>query len=886
MNSRNIRILLSVFFLFTTPLVSLARGGDPAVDDALSVLEKTYSEVRRTVLDNGMICLVKEDHSAPVVAVQIWVRAGSVHEGNYLGSGLAHYLEHMLFKGTTNRTTAQITRDIDNAGGSINAYTSLDRMVLHATVPSEAWKTGLDVLSDAAMNSTMPEEEWRNEKDVVMREIAMRLDDPDRVVANLAWSTAFSVHPFRHPVLGHRELLEETTRDDLLRFYRARYVPRNMITVVVGDIDAKEVERELGRIYASFERRPGVDAVPPEEPAQVAPRSARKEGAWNVSRLEWVYHTVPMAHEDMYPLDVLAQIVAGGRSARLTAELKEERRLVYHIGAASYTPRDPGVFAIFAVFDPAKEGEVVKAIQQQVVLWQRTPFTEKEIRKAVRQLATEELIDLSTMAGQARSFAVGEFYANDPAYAVTYLRKLNSVTPEDLARVAKKYLATENRTVAILAPSGTTGSSAEDLPAEISQAVNVVRTSLDNGVPLLVREDHRLPFVYFCIACRGGQLSENADNAGIMQMMAQLMVRGTRKRSAEEIAEEYESLGATLSPFSGRNSFGLRASCLSSDTEFMASLLSDCLINSRFPNDEVAKEKILQTAEIDRMHEMPDFIGRDALAAVIHTNHPYRFPLPGTKETVAGIRWKDLVRQHEEHVVAGNVVVAVFGDITVAEARKSAQRHFGRIRAGNRPRFARKEAVPRLPARIELRVPREQAVFLVAYPGISLDDPRYDAFRIMDHAASGLSSELMTEIREKRGLAYYGGAFLVPGLEPGMLGFIVGTRQHAITEVEKLVNAEIDRLADEGLSNEEFLRARRQIIASSEMELQSNSSLALGCALDELYGFGFQHHLDVRQRFEALTPNDVRKAMRSALRDNSKVVCIVLPETSGDTREK
>jgi predicted Zn-dependent peptidase len=323
--------------------------------------------VRRILLDNGMVGLIKRDASAPVAAVQIWVGTGSVHEEDHLGAGLSHYMEHMIFKGTPTRGPAEITKAIDEAGGEINAYTAHDRTVFHADLPSKSWKVGVDVLGDAVMNAHFPEEEWEREKEVILREFAMGYDSPEREMSKLLWSTAYRVHPYRLPVIGYEEIFRTITREDLLAFFRRHYVPDNMIIAVVGDVDEHEVETYLRELFKPFTRRTRAPVQVPAEPPQVAPREGRKSGPYEVTRGTMAWHTVDLSHPDAPALDVLASrwwAMAGAPAWRWSC--KERRQLVHSMDAWSFTPREPGLFGVSFSCEPEKETEVLQALNEQV----------------------------------------------------------------------------------------------------------------------------------------------------------------------------------------------------------------------------------------------------------------------------------------------------------------------------------------------------------------------------------------------------------------------------------------------------------------------------------------------------------------------------------------
>ncbi len=867
MRKKLLPIIIASIFSTSAPLLADATP--------LNAIDQAAGRLRRFTLDNGMICLIQEDRSAPIVSIQIWVGTGSVHENEYLGAGLSHAIEHMIFKGTPSRKPGEITKTIDNAGGFINAYTSFDRTVFLADMPSDRWMIGLEVLADAAMNASFPAGEWEQEREVIIREMAMCRDNPERELSRLLWQTAYAVHPHRVPVIGYEDVFRTITQEDLIRFFRRHYTPDNMIVSVAGDISPVEAEKALSDTFSGFSRRARAPVLLPREPAQIAPRQDSARGAYEVSRIAMAWHTVAIEHPDAPALDMLATIAGEGRSSRLEQRLKEDKQLAFTINAYSFTPKEPGLFIISASLAPENETSIVEALESEIETWMATPFSEQEVDKARRKLLTAALSELQTMNGQAKSYASGEFYARDPAFALTYLRRLASITPEAIREIVIRYLRKNNRTLVVLSPESTARPPADIQPAILTAEVR--KTVLRNGVILLTKEDHRLPFVSFCAAFTGGLVLENEKNNGITRLMTETMTRGTRGRSSREIADSVESRGGSLGAFSGQDSFGLTARCISSDAEMFMEIMADCILNPAFRAEEVGKQKAEQVADIARQRESPIFIGMESLRQMLFPGHPYRFTPEGTKDTVEAISQEALRAFHAKTVVSGNLVLSIFGDITADEAQGLAEKYLKNVPSGMRPALECPLIAPDLPATTERRAPKEQTIVLAGFPGTTISDERADALALLQSAMSGLSSDLMIAIRDERGLAYFAGAFQRTGIEPGMFVIYAGTREDAVAEVRELITTEATRLAVEGVREEEFARALQQIVSGHKQRFQDNHEMARDCALNELFGRGYAHSFNIEDRMNALTPETVAKAAASILGGNKKAVSIVLP---------
>src|SRR5579862_4299456 len=228
--------------------------------------------VKITTLENGLTIIVREDHSAPVVSAQAWSMTGSIHEGKWLGAGLSHVLEHMLFKGTTTRPGSRIDQEVQEAGGYMNAYTSFDRTVYHIDVPNTGAKVAIDILCDIMQHATLPADEMAKEKQVILREMDMNQDDPGRRSGRRLFETAYTRSPYRFTIIGYPDIYNELQAEDIVAYYRERYAPNNVFYVVAGDINPGEVVGQIKAAYAKAKAR----AIPPisllEEPRQTAPR--------------------------------------------------------------------------------------------------------------------------------------------------------------------------------------------------------------------------------------------------------------------------------------------------------------------------------------------------------------------------------------------------------------------------------------------------------------------------------------------------------------------------------------------------------------------------------------------------------------------------------------
>src|SRR5690242_10087758 len=556
---------------------------------------------KKWVLPDGLTLIVKEDRSAPVASVQAWCATGSIFEDEKLGAGLSHILEHMLFKGTKTQKASEIAQKIQDVGGYINAYTSFDRTVFWIDVPKDGVTTALDILADAMMNSTLPPEEYQKEQEVIRREFAMGMDDPDRMAGLLLFSTAYQVHPYRFPVIGELEIYNQLTQEQVMQYYKTRYVPNNLTFIVVGDVNGEKVQQQLSDLFKAYPEKSLKPVFIPSEPAQLGRRQVHKEFATELTHLSMAWHIPEVTSPDVPALDLLSTILGDGRSSRLYQRVREEAGLAFGISAFSYTPGDPGLFGIDATLDPKKREAAEQLALQIVDEIKHAGVTADELDKAKKITLSQHLGALTTMRGQASDIGSNWLLTRDLNFSREYLDAVQKVTLDDVKRVARTYLTDNNLTVVSLNPKGSLSGKAE--PVKPVAAGEIQKFELSNRLRLLVREDHRLPLVGMGAVFRGGLLAETPQDNGITRLMAKVLLKGTRTRTAEQIANELESVGGSISSEAGNNSFSVSVDVMKPDVKLGVSLLSDVLLNATLPEKAIAREKETQIAAIQQEEE-------------------------------------------------------------------------------------------------------------------------------------------------------------------------------------------------------------------------------------------------------------------------------------------
>lgn len=834
------------------------------------------SAAHRELLPNGLNVLVLEDHSAPVASVQVWIATGSIHEDRLLGSGMSHLLEHMAFKGTTTRGANAIANAIQDEGGYINAYTSFDRTVYWVDVPSSGVRSCLEILTDAALRSTLPADEYVKEQEVIRREFAMLADDPDRVNSQLLFATAYREHPYRHPIIGHLPMFNALTRDQVMGYYQTRYVPNNMTVVVAGDVRTEDVLAQVRELFATQDAKALPPVFLPPEPQQRGRREAALEHATELSRTIAAWHVPRITHEDVPALDVLATALGDGRSSRLFRKVRETG-LAHGASAWSYVPSEPGLFGLDLTTDPDRRETALRASFDVLEEVRQHGLGAAELGKARKVILSNQLHTLATMRGQASDLGANWMLTGNLNFTRDFLRAIDAVTNEDIQRVVRRHLHDDNLTITSVNPPGTRKTVVAG--ARVAET-DIQLFTLANGLRVLVKEDPRLPLVSMNAVFRGGLLTETPETAGLSKLLARVLPKGTATRSADELADLVESVGGSYGADGGNNSLSVAVEVLQSDVALGLDVLADVVLNATLPAEQIERERTVQLAAIKSEDEHMTAVARNILRENLFVGHPFAQRSTGTRESVAALTREQLVAARDRFFVGRNGIVSVFGAVRADEVRAQLEVLFAAMPAGE-PAL-RHPPQPTAPAgsstHEETKPDKEQAVIMTGFQTCDLLHEDRLALDVIDEACGDLGSRFFIKIREELGLAYFVGSMQLLGLAPGALIFYLGTDPAKLDTVRPVFEAEIAALGREGLSADEFRRAKTKLLGKQAIGLQSAASLAFHCALDELYGRGYAHYRQLVPELEALTIERVREVARKYLDGKPSVTAIVKPE--------
>ena len=828
-------------------------------------------------LDNGFEVIVQEDHAHPLVNVQVWVRAGSIHEEQWTGAGLAHLVEHMLFKGTAKRTPGEITQSIQTLGGQVNAYTSFNRTVYWIDGLAENADGYIDILADMAINSRFDAADLAKEMDVIRREMAMDNDDPSSAGQHLMQATAFRRHPLRQPIIGHREVFDQVQREDVVNFVRRHYAPNNCFLVVAGAVDTSDVLASAKKHFGAWVRRPYAPVMLPAESPQHAPRTNRRTFPTELTRVSLGWPIPGDADPDKAALDVLAFLLGSGRSSRLFQELREKQGVAHNVWAGAWSSSECGLFSVDVECDPPDAEAATQGLRDVVEEMKKSGPSLAELDKAVRSTLAGQFRTLVTARGQATILGHGWLTMNSLDYSKLYLDSIRELSPSRIQEVARRYLRDTVSNLVIVEP---------ELNADVKDTAKrailgsdaVEKVVLPNGLTLLLGRNPRLPLVSVRASFLAGVLTESDDDAGLTQVTAQLLLKGTKSRSADEIAHVLEARGGGLHASGDAHRFSFAADVVKGDEGIALAVISDLAQNALLPAAQLELVKKRQIASIREEQEDPLTVAMRMARREIFAGTPFYRTALGTEESVSSLKTGQCKSSLKAHITGSNGVVSIFGDIDPKSIRRQVENNLGKLPTGSRC-FIGMGELPILgkPGAWTRKLDKEQAVLVVGFRTVGLQHDDGLVLNLIDEACSDMGSRLFNRIREDLGLAYYVGTQSFMAYGAGAFYFYVGTDPQKLDLAEKEMLGQIADLAANGLQDDEFDRAKTTWRASWLKAQQGNGAMADSLAWDELNGKGFEHFEKLPALVQGVKTSDVKRVAKKYFKAKDAFIVRVTP---------
>lgn len=867
----------------------------PAWKGDLPVFERT--------LANGFKALVLPRPHAPIVVCDLYYPVGSVDDPAGR-SGLAHFLEHMLFKGTGRFPKGQIDRLAFLAAGQANAETGEDLTHYWFAFPSDRWDLALEVEADRMTGALFDPAEVEAERQVIVEERAREVDSPQGRLDQHHLAVSYLAHPYRNPVLGWPDDLRQTSEDDLRAFYQRHYRPDGSVLVMVGDVEPQRVLDRVESVFGGLAPGSGPASVPPPpEPPQNGRRSFVLREPETVARGLFGWHSVGRGHADEPALDVLADLLACGRRSRLWDQLVERDRLAVWADASQEGARLGGQFLVQVEAAPGVEPMAMEeAIASILETLAREGPTPEELLKSRYRLEAAWRWEQEDMAGLASGLGYYALWHHWKDWQAHHRASLE-VTAEDVRRVASRYLVENALTVGWSLPRTEAAPPAVLLPFQVRERVPLAppvlsqdpalaepvapgsgprerelwggllpgtaprlvdfkprRSQMENGLRVLSERRAGCGTVCLDLYCDSGVLRE--QKPGVANLAARLREEGTGRYSAEELAGMVEDVGGQLEVHPTGLSLRVRAE----DLPMAVEVLADLTLRPAFPPDAFAWTKKRIASEIQADRDDPSYQAGLTFSQLIYGTHPYGRDPRGSQRELSALRPDDVLAHQARFVVPDHAYLAVVGDFEPNRLRSLLRTHLGPWKPANRD-LGR---LPRPDRETRPRVRRvasegEQVHVLLGHLGITRNHPDFHALTVLDHilgTGPGFSDRLSRVLRDEMGLAYSVSGSIADSadLVPGALRLYVGTSPG---DVDRAVAAALDQLRalHRGeFSDAEVEEARSYLAGSWVFDFQTVSQRAERLLELERWGLPLDEPVHYPRTISQISPARVRRA--------------------------
>lgn len=909
-----------LFLLFSSCLaVTLFSNSSFAISSPLNNTQtqtplSVTENVRKTVLDNGLTVLTKPVKTAPVVTVQVWYKIGSRNEAPGV-NGIAHQLEHMLFKGTTSRPI-QFGRLFSALGSESNAFTSYDQTAYFGTVERGKLRALLELEADRMQNALINAEQLESEKRVVISELQGYENNPDYRLGRAVMRQALPNSPYGLTVGGTKADVEKFTVEQVKSYYGNYYSPNNATLIVVGDFDPASTLTEIQEIFAKVpnaqkaedRKQPVVEKTNPAATTkEKQPIVLKEPGA--AALLQVVYPLPDINNPDVPALDVMNGILTEGRNSRLYQALIESG-LASNMNGYAATLAGGGWYNLEVTATPGQKlTKIDAATQNAIATLTSKGVTQEELDRSKAQLKASIVLNNRDISSQAMQIGYDQTTAGDYRFTDRYLAAIDKVTAKDVQRVATTYLAPDRRTLGLFEPTKQTGQASSGgsstqlsenfspgapvNPAEVAKYLPPIDTAvptpralpeqfkLNNGTEVLLLPDPSTPTVTLSGFIKAGAEFDTQPKAGLAALTADNLLSGTKTKDELALAKALEDRGASLNFRALREGVDISGYSLKTDLPVLIQTLADVVQNATFPEDELelSRQRALTNLQVE-LDDPGRLARRTFQQAIYPENHPFHtFP---TAQSLNSLSRKDVIAFYQKQYRPDQMVLTLVGDFDPKAARNLLETGLEQWQATGKPPVANYPKVPEPAKVVELKpsLPgKTQAVTFIGDLGIDRKDPRFYAASVLNQIVGGdtLSSRLGTEIRDRQGLTYGIYSFFSAGRQTGPFVVSMQTSPEDTSKAIASTRALLAQIHEQGVTAEEVAAAKRSLTSNYNVALANPDELASTILMNEVYGLSAEELRAFSAKIQAVTLEEVNQAAKELLQPNKLVIVTAGP---------
>ncbi len=839
-------------------------------------LSSLIVKVKEKKLPNGFTVLFYPYERGDVVTVKLCVKVGSAYERDS-EAGITHLIEHMIFKGTETKKPEDIVGVIESLGGYMNAFTSYDYTCYYVAGPSSITERALDILSDVVFHPSFDPLELEREKEVVIEEMKMRLDNPFTVLFENVMKVSYQKYPYKRPIIGYEKTVKSFSRADLLNFVKNFYVPENMVLIVVGNIDENLLFSQIEKYFSFLPERKLKKVIFPSEPYTKSPQLVWIERPVKEGYFVFTLPGASFREDDAPYLDLLAEILGGGESSRLYFRLKRELNLVKTISASAFTPYGPGIFEIYGTADMQNFKRIVKEVIAELEKIKTLGVSEDELKKAKTKILSDFVFSSETSEGLSGTLGSFQLVRGTYKDIIWYQKKIETATIENLIKVSQKYFDFQKLVAGFLSEKKLFDEKdlkalLKDLKTKSSPEIFI----LDNNLKVILYPQNDVPSIGMTIAFPGGLRFEIKETNGLFQALTLLWTRGTKNYSAEELTKRLESIGTTIKGFTGRNTFGLNAISLSSKLDETLEYFKEILLNPAFDERECEKAKPELISLLLRQQDQPLSLAVNEFLKLLFPDHPYGLNSAGSIEFYQSFTCEDLKAAYKNFVRPDKGVLVITGNFDPFLVKEKIKNLLNNWKIETKEEIS-EESEPIYPKNLTNRIEKEtyQTQILLGFQTPGLTSKEKVALEVLNSALSGQNGRLFRILRDERSLAYVVTSFLV--FYPKKSAFIlyIGCSPEKEKEAISGFWEILEEIKKHGLLPEEIERAKNRLIGSQKLTLQSNLSIAEDLAVNEVLGLGWNYSYFYETLVKAVTQEDIKYLIENFLKRENAVLLVL-----------
>ncbi|HVO56178.1 MAG TPA: pitrilysin family protein [Dongiaceae bacterium] len=865
-------------------------------------------------LKNGLEVILSEDHTLPLVSVHLWYHVGAANE-RAGRTGFAHLFEHMMFEGSQHVGAKAHFSYLEGAGATdINGTTNFDRTNYYETVPSNQLELALWLESDRMgyLTGKLTIENLANQRDVVRNERRQSGENqPYGLVEEGLYHQLFPKgHPYHGVVIGSHADIEAAKLEDVREFFRTYYTPNNATMAIVGDFDKNTIKALVEKYFGSIPAGPEVPKITATTPPITSERRAVVTDQVELPRVYMGWITPAVFSKDDAECDLYAQILGGGKSSRLYKSLVYEKQIAQDVSAGIEETRLGSVLELTVTAKPGvKPEDLEKAIDEVLAKLRTDGPTASEVERARNVTETALVRSLQRTNGVANRLNYYNQFVGNPDYFSKDIARFDAVTPADVKRVAQTIFRKDARAVvygvpgkkviddvpktseeenkrqaqaageikAAMADEAWRAKAPEPGPAPKFSLPVPEKAQLANGLTIYLVERHNLPLVSATLFTLAGSELNPLDKPGLSGFTAAMLTEGTKTRSALKFADDTDQIGATIASQAGYSSATVALSALTWNAGPALDLVADAALHPAFDPKEVERVKNLRVTAVLQENDEPFTLALRTSNHILFPNSPYGFSILGTEASNQAITANDLSTFWKTAYAPNNAVLAISGDLTMAQAKELAQKYLGGW-SGSAPSAGKPETPP-LPQPAVFIVDKPgapQTALLVASIGASRSTPDYVPLEVMNTALGGLfSSRINMNLREEHGYTYGAQSFFQyrRGVGPFVAGSSVRTdvTVPATSELFK----ELTRIRQEELQPDELQKAKDSFSKTLVGLFETTGDTAGTIGQQFVLGLPLDYYRTLPAQIDKVTGADALRVAKQYVHPEASIVVAV-----------